>query len=152
MADQNGAEHQMPELVPCLNVRDPRASIAWFEKLGFRTVYAMPLPDGSIGHAHLARKGAELMLGSCPTTEPGASGMQLYITLGDESVDELCAHARRAGIEIGQDLQDQFWGDRTFEVVHPDGYHFIFAQHVRDVSMEEMQEAMNQWAAAGAPA
>jgi hypothetical protein len=37
-------------------------------------------------------------------------------------------------------------------VVHPDGYTFIFSEHVRDVSMEEMEEAVKQWAAAGAPA
>jgi uncharacterized glyoxalase superfamily protein PhnB len=144
---------QMPALIPMFSVRDPRATLEWLEKLGFQTMYTMPMPDGTIVHAHAARGGAHLMLGpECPQSPGiGAPGMSLYIAIED-SVDELCERARAAGIAVSQDLTDQFWGDRTFEVSHPDGYRIMFSNHVREVSHEEMQKAMNDWAAAAAPA
>jgi uncharacterized glyoxalase superfamily protein PhnB len=143
---------QMPELVPALTVRDPRQSLEWFEKLGFQTLYTGRMPDGSIVHAHVARKGAHLMLGACMMHEPGASGMELYITLQGEDVDGLYERARQAGIAIEQEPTDQFWGDRTFQALHPDGYRITFSQHVRDVSQEELQAVLAQYAAAAAPA
>ncbi len=153
MADQASFMAQMPELVPTLTVSDPRASLEWFEKLGFQTVFQMAMPDGAIMHAHLARGGAQLMLGpACPDSAakgmaPGSTGMDLYITLRDETADALYERARAAGITIGEEPRDQFWGDRTFQVRHPDGYRIWFAQHVRDVSPEEMHRAAAEWAA-----
>ena len=145
---------QMPALIPAMSVSDPRATLDWFQKLGFQTVMTMPMPDGTIAHAHVARGAAHLMLG--PACEQsgmgiGSAGMGLYISV-PESVDELCDRARHSGIAVSQDPTDQFWGDRTFEVQHPDGYRITFYNHVRDVSPEEMQKAMEQWAAAASPA
>src|SRR5207248_5004011 len=68
------------------------------------------------------------------------------LNLRDEDVDGLCDRARQGGVTIGEEPNDKFWGDRTFQVVHPDGYRITFAKHVRDVSEQEMHEAMKQWA------
>jgi PhnB protein len=153
LTDQANSCEPMPELIPTLSVSDPRQTLEWFERLGFRTLYTMPMPDGTIGHAHVARGGAQVMFGpSCADSRPGSTGMQLYISLRGEHVDDLHERARQEGLTITMPPTDQFWGDRIFNVVHPDGYTFIFSEHVRDVSMEEMQEAMKQWATAGAPA
>jgi uncharacterized glyoxalase superfamily protein PhnB len=146
------AEHMhMPTLIPALSVSDPRASLAWLEKLGFQTVMSMPMADGTIVHAHAARGDAHVMLGPTCGKGMGAPGVTLYVNIPD-SVDELCARARAGGISVTQDPRDEFWGDRIFEVEHPDGYRFTFANHVRDVSEEEMKRAMDQWAAAGTQA
>lgn len=153
MAESNSQPTSSTALVPALSVRDVNRSIAWFEALGFHVSFSLPMPDGTIGHAHLARGGAELMLGpACAEMEPGASGMSLYVTLRDEDLDALYQRARAAGITITREPHDEFWGDRIFEILHPDGYRFTFARHVRDVSTESMQAAMNQWAAAQVPA
>jgi PhnB protein len=153
LADDTYTSEHMPELTPSLAVSDPRQTIEWFERLGFRTVYTMAMPDGTIGHAHVARNGAHVMFGpACADSRPGSTGMQLYIALRGERVDDLYERARQEGLNITLPPTDQFWGDRIFNVVHPDGYTFIFSEHVRDVSTEEMQEALKQWAAAGAPA
>ncbi len=153
MAEQSNACEQMPDLIPSIVVRDPRETLQWFEKLGFRTVMAMPMPDGSIAHAHVARRNAHIMLGpdTCAQVKLQAGSMWLYVNV-DENVDALCERVRQAGVEISQEPTDQFWGDRTVEVTHPDGYKLTLYQHVRDVSMEEMQQAMNDWAAAAVPA
>jgi len=143
---------QMPALIPAISVSDPRATLEWFEKLGFQTMMTMPLPNGGIAHAHVARGDAHIMLGpACEQYGIGAAGMSLYISI-PESVDELYGRAQKSGITVSQEPRDQFWGDRTFEVTHPDGYRLMFSNHVRDVSPEEMQKAVDEWAAAGSPA
>ncbi|HZU07935.1 MAG TPA: VOC family protein [Chloroflexota bacterium] len=147
MADQTQCPPALPELVPALSVRDPGASLAWFAKLGFQAVETVSLPDGVVGHARLARRGAQLMLGPSCQPELGVHSLALYVSLQDECVDDLYAQAQQAGVVIVQPPRDQFWGDRTFEVQHPDGYRIVFAQHVRDVPAAELEEAVARFAA-----
>ncbi|MER3419140.1 MAG: VOC family protein [Chloroflexota bacterium] len=136
-----------PALVPSIVVRDVPATLEWFNKLGFATVFTLPSPDGGIAHAEVARDAdTRLMLG--PDTwghTPGSTGMGLYIKV-DGSVDAYHDRVMAAGITVTQPLTDQFWGGRTFTVEHPDGYRITFWEHVRDVSPEEMQRAMAQMA------
>src|SRR3712207_1043314 len=111
MADQTPGACQMPDLIPSLVVRDTQATLTWFEKLGFHTLYTMPGPDGSIVHAHVVRDGAHLMLGpTCAESqmEPGATGLQLYISLHGQTADELHTQAQREGIAITEPPTDQF--------------------------------------------
>jgi hypothetical protein len=35
---------------------------------------------------------------------------------------------------------DQFYGDRTYMAVDPEGHHWTFSQPVRNVSKEEMEK------------
>jgi PhnB protein len=136
-----------PSLVPSIVVRDVAATLEWFNRLGFATVFTMPGPDGSIVHAEVARNAdTRLMLGPASWGgTPGSPGMSLYIK-ADGSVDAYHDRATSAGIAVTEPLTTQFWGDRTFTVEHPDGYRFTFWEHVRDVSPEEMQRAMAQMA------
>ena len=143
-----GGELQISPLCPMLGVRDPRATIAWFEKLEFTNLGAMELPDGTVGHAMVARGPVQFMLGPA-MGEVGAPGASFYITL-KESVDGFYARVTAAGVATAGAPADQFWGDRTFAIVHPDGYRLEFCEHVRDVSEEEMRVAMMQYAGASA--
>ena len=43
-----------------------------------------------------------------------------------------------AGANVLQPLQDQFWGDRYGQIIDPFGYRWGLAQHIRDVSSEEI--------------
>lgn len=138
-----------PPLVPSFAVSDPRASIAWFEKLGFTSRGEATMPDGSIMHAELAKGDAVVMLGPCMDGGLGSPGGYIYVPL-ESGIDEYYASVKGAGVSIVEDIQDQFWGDRTFMVAHPDGYKFMFAQKVREVSMEESQAALAQFASAPA--
>ncbi len=137
-----------PSVVPTIVVRDVPAPLEWFNKLGFATVFTMPGPDGAIAHAEVARDAdTRLMLGPDSWGHtPGSTGMSLYIKV--DGVDAYYDRVTAAGISVTQPLADQFWGDRTFTVEHPDGYRITFWEHVRDVSPEEMQRAMAQMASA----
>jgi PhnB protein len=145
------AEQHLPAVVPSLIVHDVRATLDWFAKLGFETAFEMAGPDGSLVHAEV-RRGPDVSFMMGPATwggNPGSTGMSVYINL-QESVDAYHDQVQTAGITIADPLTDQFWGDRTFTVEHPDGYRIMFAQHICDVSEAEMQEAMAQMASASA--
>ena len=142
------AEQQYPAVVPSFVVSDVQATLDWFGKLGFKTAFKMAGPDGNIAHAEVNR-GPDVTFMMGPSGwggTPGSTGMSVYINL-QESVDAYHDQVRAAGIEIKDQLTDQFWGDRTFSVEHPDGYRIMFSQHVRDVSEEEMKAAMEQMSA-----
>jgi PhnB protein len=140
-----------PPIVPSIAVSDPRATIGWFEKLGFSSRGEATTPDGTIVHAEVVKGEAVIMLGPNMMGGLGSAGMSLYMTQ-ENGIDDFYASVKAQGITMAEEIQDQFWGDRTFMVEHPDGYKIMFAQPVREVSMEEMQEAINSYAAAGAPA
>jgi PhnB protein len=60
-------------------------------------------------------------------------------------VDDVDAHFERAkssGAEIIRDVEDQFYGDRSYGAKDPEGHEWFFATRVRDVSPEEMKAAM----------
>jgi PhnB protein len=42
-------------------------------------------------------------------------------------------------------LQNQFWGDRYGKLSDPFGHHWGLAQHVEDVSPEEMERRGKEW-------
>jgi PhnB protein len=135
-------------LVPMFTVSDPKATIAWFERLGFQSQGAATTPDGTIMHAELSNGPVRVMLGPAWDGQPAAAGgLSLYIAL-DGGIDAYYEQVRQAGITIAEPIQDQFWGDRTFTVAHPDGYRIMFAQQVRRVSMEEVQQYLAQAAPA----
>jgi PhnB protein len=62
--------------------------------------------------------------------------------LRSEDADASFERAVKAGAKVTMPLADQFWGDRYGKLVDPFGHHWSIATHVRDVSMEEAQQAM----------
>jgi uncharacterized glyoxalase superfamily protein PhnB len=62
---------------------------------------------------------------------------ELYVYVDD--VDAHYARAKRAGATILEEPTDQFYGDRRYRAADPEGHHWCFATHVRDVSAEEMR-------------
>jgi uncharacterized glyoxalase superfamily protein PhnB len=59
-------------------------------------------------------------------------------------VDDHFQRARAAGATVIQEPKEEFWGDRFYSVEDPEGHQWVFAQHVREVSPEEMREHMQQ--------
>lgn len=151
MSDQSTAYWASVPVIPSFAVNDPQASIAWFEHLGFQPKSVMRMPDGAIMHAELARGDLLIMLGPAMCNAPGSTGMSLYINARDISVDALYDRVKDK-VEVTQQPDTMFWGDRIFAVRHPDGYSLTFFEHVRDVTEEEMAEHLKQCAAAQVPA
>ena len=133
-------------VTPYLLYHDCDAAIEFLTSaLGFTEKYRMSGPNGKTVHAELDLEGGGIMLGNPgddykSPNELGGRTQTTYVYVGD--VDAHYEHARAAGADIQRELQDQFYGDRTYGVHDPEGHSWSFATHVRDVSSEEMQAAM----------
>jgi uncharacterized glyoxalase superfamily protein PhnB len=101
----------------------------------------MPGPDGKTMHAE-AGIGDGLVMMGCPGPDyknPGDLGAATQlVSVYVDDVDSHCETARSAGATIVRELADQFYGDRTYGAEDPEGHHWSFAQHVRDVAPEDM--------------
>lgn len=68
----------------------------------------------------------------------GPVTMHLYVA----DVDAFVARAVAAGAKITMPVADMFWGDRYCKLEDPFGHHWSVATHIRDMTPEEIQDAM----------
>jgi uncharacterized glyoxalase superfamily protein PhnB len=61
-----------------------------------------------------------------------------------DDVDAFVKRAVAAGAKVTMPVADQFWGDRYGKLEDPFGHHWSVATHIRDVSVQEMQQAMRK--------
>lgn len=133
----------MPRITPYLLYADVESALAWLsEAFGFCERLRFPGPDGKITHAEMESGDSLIMMG-CPgpdyrnPKQLGQVTQHTYIYVDD--VDQHFEQAKRAGATILEPPEDQFYGDRRYGAEDPEGHHWYFAQHVRDVAPEEMQ-------------
>ncbi len=140
--------NNMPRVTPHVFYDDPAAALEWLEKaFGFEVRMSMPGPEGTIVHAEMQVAEGVVMMSptsageqwKSPQSLGGSVTQGLYVFVDD--VDAHCKRARAAGAKIASDPEDMFWGDRTYVAEDPEGHRWTFAQHVRDVSPEDMKPA-----------
>ena len=71
-------------------------------------------------------------------------GSPVTIHLSVESVDAVVAQAVAAGANVTMPVADMFWGDRYGQLEDPYGHRWSVATHIRDLSPDEIQQAMAQ--------
>ena len=132
----------MPRITPYIFYKDVASALDWLARVfGFQERMRLPGPNRRITHAEMELADGVIMMG-CPGPEyknPKQLGhvtQNLYVYV--EDVDEHFEHANEAGATILAELEDQFYGDRTYRVEDLEGHQWAFAQHVRDVAPEEM--------------
>ena len=69
-------------------------------------------------------------------------GSPVTIHLQVEDVDDVVKQAVAAGATLIRPTADMFWGDRWAGLEDPFGHHWSVATRIRDVSPEEIQQAM----------
>ena len=137
-------------ILPYLNYSDPKPVIEFLiNAFGFEQGTLLEMPDGSVGHCELLMNGETLMLSS-EFPEGGLSsprtlgGVHATVLVYVDDVDAHFEHAKVSGAQIVEEPTDQFYGDRTYRALDPEGVGWEFHQHVRDVTPEEMMAAMTQ--------
>jgi uncharacterized glyoxalase superfamily protein PhnB len=133
----------MPEnaqnIYPGLSYRDPVAAIDWLIKaFGFRKLFAVENPDGTIAHAELAFGPGVIMLGGTkpqrgiqsPLDLP-ATTQSVYIYLDDP--DAHFARARDAGAEVVYEPMDTDYGSREYGVKDLEGHLWSFGTYRPDI-------------------
>jgi PhnB protein len=137
---------------PLLAVDDVAQSMDYYERvLGFKKGLALTSEGGMLTHGEMHIGDLMLMLSPAQQVEgPRAAklaqggakgaGILLYLDLGEQDIDRYYEDVKRAGARIIEEIQDQFWGDRTFTIEDPDGYILTFSKHVRDVDFSQMEQ------------
>lgn len=137
-------------LTPYISLRDAAKAIEFYkEALGAKELYRLPMPGGKIAHAELQIGDSRLMVADAMPewgnkTPKDFGGTPVGLSLYTENVDALNERFLKAGGKQVRPLENQFYGDRTAQVEDPEGYRWTLAQHVEDVSPEEMQRRMEK--------
>ena len=127
--------------VPFVFYSDVAAAIDWLDRVfGFAERFRLQAPGGFVVHAELALGDAIVMLGGLgprnagPPPDRVRSGVYVFV----DDVDGHCARARAAGAIIVSEPADQPYGDRFYLAADYEGHEWYFAQHLRDVAIEEL--------------
>ena len=122
-----------------------------FYKKAFGAVELARLPgsQGRLMHAAIRIGDSTVMLADempeWGSLGPKAlQGSPVTIHLYVDDADAFVARAVKAGAKVTMPVAEQFWGDRYGQLEDPFGHRWSVGTHVRDVTPEEMKEAMRQ--------
>ncbi len=143
----NGSDSARASLTSALSYQDPKAALDWLARaFGFELVMLIENPDGSLAHAQMTCGSSAIMIGAewsadhkSPASLDGRNTQTVHIHCDD--VNAHCERARRAGAEILEEPQDQFYGDRTYRCRDPEGHIWTVSQTVRQVSRQDAEAA-----------
>ncbi|MCE9555160.1 MAG: VOC family protein [Planctomycetes bacterium] len=145
-----GFENLIPHLVcsPCSQ------AIEFYKKaFGAEEMHRMQSPDGQrIMHAAIRIGKSFVFLvddfpeycGGKSSTPLGLKGTPVTLHNYVENCDAAIQRAVDAGATVTMPPADMFWGDRYGIVDDPYGHKWSFATHVKDLTPEQMQAAMNE--------
>ena len=139
---------ERPPVTPHLVCAGAADAIEFYKKaFGATEMMRVPGKDGKLMHAALQINGAMVMLVDempqwgvlSPAT---LKGTPVTIHLYVDDVDAFIGHAVESGATLKMPAADMFWGDRYGVITDPFGHSWSIATPQREVSMEELQEAV----------
>jgi len=146
----------MHSVAPHLVCAGAAEAIEFYKKaFGAMEQARLPGPQGKLMHAMIRIGDSAVMLAD-EMPEWGAlgpkalKGSSVTIHLYVDDADAFVARAVRAGAKVTMPVSDMFWGDRYGKLEDPFGHQWSVGTHVRDVTMEEMQQAMRAMQQQGA--
>jgi uncharacterized glyoxalase superfamily protein PhnB len=139
-----------PRIASSLFYEGANAAIAWLVRaFGFTVQLKVDGPDGRVLHSQLRYGDGLVMVGEggqerrerfgIPLSSPRACGganTQMLMLYVDDALAH-CEQARAAGARIVQEpsVQDygpEYWADRCYGALDPDGHLWWFCERVRD--------------------
>jgi len=140
-------ERSIVTITPHLVVRDAARAAEWYGAVfGAEERGRLAMPGGKLMQVELWFGDSAVMLadefpemGVLSPLSIGGTATVLHLTVDD--VDAIWQRAIDSGAEIRQPLGEAFWGERYCQIVDPFGHRWGLAQHVRDVSREEIARA-----------
>lgn len=126
-----------PTIFPVLRYADATRAVEWLrDAFGFRTVYAVPDPDGTIAHAEMSLGAGIVMFGSVrPGTpeadaaaDPSTARHSIYAYV--EDVEAHAARAVGAGAEITRELTATDYGSTEYSALDFEGNHWSFGSYL----------------------
>jgi uncharacterized glyoxalase superfamily protein PhnB len=106
----------------------------YVDKLGFQHVMGMVGKDGQLDFVTVILGGARVMFSRAMNgnsqARPGKQPVDIYLQVDD--VDAYHTRVKKNGVKISDPLTLQWWGDRTFKVLDPNGYEIWFYTNVAE--------------------
>ena len=139
-------------LTPFLCIDGASAAIDFYVSVfGAKLVDRMDGPDGTVAHAELDFGNGRLQLSDPQEAyhlTAGAPGPSVThsVALYCEDTDALVARAEKAGATIRERAQTFVTGDRFASILDPFGQRWTVMTRVEDVSAEERDRRMAEWA------
>jgi PhnB protein len=139
-------------LTPFLCVTDGAAAIEFYcAVFGASVVSRMDLPDGTVGHAELQFEQGRLQLSdaqpaygiAAPTDGPATHSLAIYVP----DVDTTTAAAAERGATVREQPSTFVTGDRFASVLDPYGHRWSIMTRVEEVSDDEAERRVAEWAA-----
>lgn len=139
-------------ITPYIAYDNAADAIDFYSKaLDAKELMRFPMPNGGVGHAEIQIGNARIMLsdtneecGIKSAKDLGGSPVSFFVYF--EDVETAFSKAKNAGMTEQTPLEDMFWGDRVGKLLDPYGIVWSLAQHTRDVSPEEIEEAIKKMA------
>ena len=133
-------------VTPSLFVDGAAKAIDFYKKaLGAEELMRFPGPDGKLMHAEIKVGDSIIMLadempdmGGRGPKAIGGTAVSFFVY--GENVDAAWKRAVDAGAREVVPLADQFWGDRTGCLEDPFGHQWWLAQHVEDLTPEQIRK------------
>ena len=108
----------------------------YVDQLGFSHVMGMVGKDGQLDFVSVVLGGARVMFSrnlqaraaTGPGTPTAKQPVEIYLQVDD--VDGYHNQVKKRGVKISDPLTLQWWGDRTFKVLDPNGYQIWFYTNV----------------------
>ena len=140
-------------LTPFLSVAGAAPAIDFYTSVfGATLVEKMDGPDGTVAHAELDFGNGRLQLGDpadaygTTAPDPDSDVVTHSIALYCADVDGVVARAEEAGAAIREKPHDFATGDRFASIRDPFGIRWTVMTRVEDVSAEERDRRLGQWA------
>ena len=139
-------------VTPYLIVNRASEAIEFYKKAFGATEVMRFEEDGILGHAEIEIAGCRIMLGEevpewgnkSPLTLGGSpGGLHIYV----KDVDQAFAQALNMGARQDHPVSDQFYGDRSGNLIDPFGHRWTLATHQEDVSPDELQRRFREFMA-----
>lgn len=141
-------------LTPFLCVSDGGAAIDFYcTVFGATVVSRMDLPDGRVAHAELQLGAGRLQLAdvlpeyglTAPTEGPVTHSIAIYVP----DADATTARAAEHGATIREQPSTFVTGDRFASILDPYGHRWSIMTRVENVSDQEAERRVAEWAASG---
>jgi uncharacterized glyoxalase superfamily protein PhnB len=142
---------QLSPMGTVLGVKDIETSIKFYTTLGFELDTAFPRADGQLTVAFLTFGSSMMLLGRLDELHyehkvrarkirTGPHGLGVTLTLLVPDLQNVYKAVKKAGLEILLEPVEEFYGDRVFMFLDPDGYEWKISQAIRQVDPEEVAE------------
>jgi uncharacterized glyoxalase superfamily protein PhnB len=119
--------------LPVLPVTDVNKVVDFYvHQLGFKEDFRQPSPDGTIVAGQVSMDGSKIMFNLNPQdANKAGGGVYFWFRLQNINIDDFYRRLINQGIQIKDDIQNQYWGDRYFAVYDLNQYILAFNQSIK---------------------